>query len=258
MLGLAGLIAPIVTPFTDDGDSISEVRLARLIRHLIAEGVTGFACCTETGEFTTVSASERKQVLEIVMREAHGATVLAHCTRLGTAQALDLCQHASRHGAKAAILMPPYFGKFSDEEVEHHVRRIVQHAGLPVIVVDPDHLIRSNMQANLANLPELFFAESAEAAFRMRFAVDPIGAGSDEFVLEDAVISPLVQIDPKASTDSYARLHEIGKMVALFGRARVAKAALNLRDIEVGPPRSPVLPLGDDARRRLVSLVQTS
>jgi dihydrodipicolinate synthase/N-acetylneuraminate lyase len=257
MLGLSGLIAPIVTPFTDDGDSVSEVRLARLVRHLLAEGVAGLVCCTETGEFTTISATERKQVLEIVIREAHGVTVLAHCTRLGTSQALDLCQHAARHGARAAIIMPPYFGRFSDEEIEEHIRRIVQHAGLPLIVVDPSHLVRSAMRTNLENLPGLFFAETPEGAFRNRFAVDPIGAGSDEFVLGEAVVSPLVQIDPKASTDSFERLREIAKMIALFGRARIAKAALNLRDIEVGPPRSPILPLADEARRQLSTLVQT-
>src|SRR5438477_12684261 len=114
MLGLAGLFAPLATPFTDGGETVSEVRLARLVRHLLAQGIAGLACCTETGEFITVNTSERKQVLEIVIREAHGTPVLAHCTRLGTSQTLDLCQHAARHGAKAAVVMPPYFGRYSD------------------------------------------------------------------------------------------------------------------------------------------------
>ena len=137
MLGLSGLFAPVSTPFTDDGETVSEIRLARLVRHLLAHGISGLVCCTETGEFITVNTSERKQVLEIVLREARSVPVLAHCTRLGTAQTIDLCQHAARHGARAAVVMPPYFGTYADQEIEQHLRRIVQHANLPVIVVDP-------------------------------------------------------------------------------------------------------------------------
>lgn len=257
MLGLSGIFAPIVTPFTDDGATVSEIRLARVVRHLLKSGVTGFVCTTETGEFTTISASERKQVLEIVKREAHGAIVLAHCTRLGTAQTLDLCQHATRHGAEAAVVMPPYFGQYSDEEIEQHIRSIVQHAGLPIIVVDPQHQLRTDLRERLKNLTELYHAETTEHAFRSRFAVDPIGSGSDEFALEEAVVSPLVQIDPAAALNPDADLHPLARMVAQHGRAQLAKAALSLLDLEVGPPRAPGLPLSHDLRRELGALIQT-
>src|SRR5579862_6608735 len=150
MLGLSGLFAPIVTPFTDDGGAISEVRLARLIRHLAENGVVGFVVCSETGEFTTVTSGERKQMLEFLAREARGIPILAHCTRLGTSQCMDLCQHAARHGARAAVVMPPYFGQFNDDEIEQHLRRIVQHANLPIILVDPSHQVRSKSRESLS------------------------------------------------------------------------------------------------------------
>lgn len=257
MLGLCGLFAPIVTPFTDDGDAVSEVRLARLVRHLVQGGIAGFVACTETGEFITTNAAERKQVLEILVREAHGLPVIAHCTRLGTSQSLDLCQHAGRHGAQAAIVMPPYYGVYSEEEIEQHIRRIVQHAGLPIIVVDPQHVVRTHIRDNLSSLPELHYAESLESAFRTRFAIDPSGVSSDEFSFEEAVVSPLVLIDPVAAVDVDADLHPLARLVAHHGRPRVAKAALNLREVEVGPPRSPVLPLTHAIGVELESLVRT-
>ena len=46
----------------------------------------------------------RQQMHLLLVREAHGAMVLAHCTRLGTSQCMDLCQHAARHGAEAAVV----------------------------------------------------------------------------------------------------------------------------------------------------------
>lgn len=250
MLGIEGLLAPIVTPFTDGADSISEVRLARLVRHLRERGVAGFVVASETGEFTTITTAERKSLLEMVLREAQGLPVLAHCTRLGTAQALDLCQHAARHGARAAVVMPPYFGVYTAEEIEHHLRFISQHAGLPVIVVDPQHLIWAEGRERLLGAPNLIFAQSTEQSLHSRFSVAPLGPGSDEFVVDRAVVSPLIQIAPSGDEID---VKEIARMMANFGRTRVAKAALELMGIEVGPPRSPTLRLADQARQALAT-----
>lgn len=243
MIGLTGLFAPLATPLTDDADTISEIRVARLVRHLTTAGVDGFVVCSDTGEFTTVNTGERKQMLELVLRESRGMPVLAHCTRLGTAQALDLCQHAGRHGARAAIVMPPYFGTYDDDEIAQHLKRIVNHAGLPVIVVDPTHLLRTEMREELKTISNLYFAESLESNFFSRFVIEDSGMASDEFALEEAVVSPLIQIDPWGCRREDADLKPIAAIVRQFGRARVAKAALAARDIEVGPPRAPVQPL---------------
>jgi len=256
MLGLTGLFAPLVTPFTDDAESLSEIRLARLVRHLRERGVAGFVACTETGEFITTSTSERKQVLEILLREAHGLPVLAHCTRLGTAQSLDLCQHASRHGALAAVIMPPYFGVYTDDEIERHIRVIVQHAALPVIVVDPEHKVRFAVKERLDNLPDLDYGVAPERAFRTNLAVDPVGCSSDEFVIGEAVVSPLIQIDP-AGVAAGSDLDVVSRLIGQYGRPRIAKAALTLRDIEVGPPRPPVLNLPQEACEELERVIQT-
>lgn len=242
MIGLSGLFAPIVTPLTDDGDSVSEIRLARVVRHLVTAGVDGFVVCTETGEFTTINTSERKQVLEIVLRESRGMPVLAHCTRLGTAQAMDLCQHAGRHGARAAVIMPPYFGTYDDDEISQHIRRIAQHAGLPVIVTDPLQRVSVAMRTELQNIPNLHFGQPLEGTHR-RLAVEASIVTSDEFVIEEAVVSPLIQIDPASCVKGDSDLGGLGLIVRQFGRPRVAKAAYACRDIEVGPPRSPVQPL---------------
>ena len=64
MLELAGRFVPLVTPFTDDGSTLSEVRLARLVRFYLDRSVEGLALATETGEFGTLSQDERKQLLE--------------------------------------------------------------------------------------------------------------------------------------------------------------------------------------------------
>ncbi len=254
-LNLAGHFAPLVTPFTDGGETVSEVRLARLVRHLKRNGIAGFVVCSNTGEFTTVTTSERKTVLEIVLRESGGLPVLAHCTRIGTLQTLDLVRHAAEKGARAAVVMPPYFGMYSDEEIEGHIRSIVAHAGLPIILLDPQHCVRANARERLSNLPNLCYAEGMEQTFHARYGVYPAGPGSDEFVVDNAIVSPMIQLVPSAC-NSDADLKPLSNLLARHGRARVGKAALNEMEVEVGPPRPPALPLGPEHRLELVSVLR--
>src|SRR5689334_12427820 len=98
---LRGSFAPLVTPFTDEGSSISEIRIARLIRALREKGVEGFALATETGEFSSLTLAERKNLVEIAMRETQQSMpLIVHVTASATSSVLDLAQHAERHGAK--------------------------------------------------------------------------------------------------------------------------------------------------------------
>ncbi|HWA82116.1 MAG TPA: hypothetical protein VG820_01680, partial [Fimbriimonadaceae bacterium] len=133
----------------------------------------------------------------------------------------------------------------------------VAHAGLPIILVDPLHAVRADMRQRLENMPDLYFAQTLEGSLHARLAIDPTGASSDEFAFDEAVVSPLLQIDPKAVHDPDADLRPLARLVATYGRARVAKAALNERDIEVGPPRGPVLTLRHEPTQELLKIVQT-
>ena len=73
MANVKGNFTPLTTAFTDDGRTLSEVRMARQVKFWMERGVTGFYLGGETGEFLTVVTSERKTALEIVQRECHGS-----------------------------------------------------------------------------------------------------------------------------------------------------------------------------------------
>src|ERR1700722_16717175 len=73
MAKVKGKYIPLTTAFTDDGRTVSEVRMARQVRFWVEREAPGFYLFGETGEFLTVVTSERKAVLEIVQRECQGS-----------------------------------------------------------------------------------------------------------------------------------------------------------------------------------------
>ena len=93
---LNGVLAPLPTPFTDDGSSISEIRLLRLLRKLQELGVSGYVACCEVGEFVALGRSERKSLVEILLRDpASLIQVVVNVSTLSTPASLDLAQHAA-------------------------------------------------------------------------------------------------------------------------------------------------------------------
>ena len=62
----------------DDKGAISPERVRALTRYLIEKGVTGLYVGGSSGECIYQSVAERKLLLENVMQEAQGHTIIAH------------------------------------------------------------------------------------------------------------------------------------------------------------------------------------
>lgn len=234
MRNLVGLFAPLPTPFTDDSSSISEVRLARLVRHFLDEGVQGFVVGSAAGEYTTLSLAERKQLVELTVRVAAGHPVVVHTTCFATTPTLDLAQHAARAGAQFLIISPPLFGNYTDDEIFQFISFLSHHATLPVAVVDPDRHLNASLRERLTALPtvQLTGPVSGIAAFY------PEGSYSDQFSLDECRVSPIVTMAPWRLYPN-ALANWLPESLKPAGTARVIKAAMELQGFECGPLRGP-------------------
>lgn len=256
MLNISGLFAPLATPFTDDGHQISEVRLARQIRWLLGEGISGVVVASDTGEFGACGIQERKSLLELVLRECAGrAAAIANVSSLSTSVSLDLAQHAGRHGARAAVLMPPYYGKYDEEEVAGFFSAVARYAGIPVIVVDPSGVLTPGVRDASAENPSLLWARPMAERDLGAVALLEGRTATDEFMIEGVVASPLATVAPaqmiKVLAKSGESLDVLVKLGRMYSRPRMVKAALDARNLSQGPTRGPVLPLQGAPRQAL-------
>lgn len=102
-----------VTPFRTDG-AIDEQALMRYLGWLSDRGAMRVVVCGTTGEFASLTLTERKSVLEIT-RAAFAGQVIAHVSACAVEDVRDLLRHANAH-ADAALLLPPYY--FADAPPE--------------------------------------------------------------------------------------------------------------------------------------------
>src|SRR5918992_6048219 len=97
-----GVLPALITPFTEDGDAIDTRALAANVERLIGGGVGGLVPGGSTGEFTTLTNAERRQLTEVTVEAAAGRVpVVAGTGALSTRETVELNVHAQQAGGAA-------------------------------------------------------------------------------------------------------------------------------------------------------------
>src|ERR671926_617553 len=116
-----GVLPALITPFTEDGSAIDLDALAAIVDRLIRGGVAGLVPGGSTGEFTTLSNAERRELVEVTVTAAAGRVpVVAGTGALSTRETIELSRHAERAGAAAVMIVPPFYDALSWRELLAH------------------------------------------------------------------------------------------------------------------------------------------
>jgi dihydrodipicolinate synthase/N-acetylneuraminate lyase len=109
-----GVLPALVTPFTDDGADIDTRALTAIVERLIRGGVAGLVPGGSTGEFTTLTSTERRELIEVTVAAAAGRVpVVAGTGALSTRETVELSVHAECSGAASVMIVPPFYDALS-------------------------------------------------------------------------------------------------------------------------------------------------
>jgi 4-hydroxy-tetrahydrodipicolinate synthase len=129
-----GIVASSVTPFSEDG-SICFSQIGPHIEWLLAEGVNGLSPLGSSGEFTALEVSDRRRVLEEVLRVNDGRVpVWAGTHHYSTRTTIELSRHAEAAGADALLIVPPYYMSPTLEQAMGHFRRVREAVSIPIVL----------------------------------------------------------------------------------------------------------------------------
>ena len=104
----------------------------RLVDRTIDAGIHGLVPCGSTGEFSTLTATERERVVEVVIEQAAGRVpVVPHTGACSTREAIGLSQHAERTGATAIMVVAPYYEPFSIAETKRYYADVAGSVSIP-------------------------------------------------------------------------------------------------------------------------------
>jgi len=129
----SGSIPALVTPFRDG--AFDERAFRQLVDWQIASGSAALVPCGTTGENSTLSNAEHHRVIEVCIEQAAGRVpVIAGCGSNDTMNALLHMRFSAKSGARAALLVAPYYNRPSQEGLLAHFSYLADHSDLPVVL----------------------------------------------------------------------------------------------------------------------------
>lgn len=194
-----GVGTALITPFTATG-AVDEAAVRRLARRQIDLGTHFLVPCGTTGEVPTLTAAERRKVVEIVVDEAGGKTpVLAGAGGYDTHEVAHAAKEMQAAGADGLLSVTPYYNRPTPEGLFAHYQVIADATPLPIIVYNVPGRTGCNVDAptlaKLATIPTIIGVK--EASGNMSQMADIIRAVPDDFLVlsgDDAVTVPLMAI----------------------------------------------------------------
>ena len=147
-----GILAMLVTPFTADYQ-LNEAALRAEVRWALDNGADGIVATPSIGEFLHLSESERLRAWELTIEETRkrpGVCAVAMTSGATTLETLSYARHAAQMGFDAQQVIPPYYWRCGEAEVERHYRMVAESGDLPVVIYHNPALSKFNISPKFA------------------------------------------------------------------------------------------------------------
>lgn len=153
-----GAATALITPTTPEG--VDYAALEKLLDWQISEGIDGLVICGTTGEGSTLSDAEHRQVLRFAAETVHGRVpIIAGTGSNDTAYAAELTRFACELDYDAALVVTPYYNKTTQKGLVAMYTAIAESCNLPLILYNVPSRTGVNIEpatyAALAEVPNI-------------------------------------------------------------------------------------------------------
>lgn len=195
----SGVGTALITPFTRTGE-VDQPGVKRLARRQIDNGVHFLVPCGTTGEAPTLSADERRRVVELVVEEAAGnVPVLAGAGGYDTHEVARAAREMQAAGADGLLSVTPYYNKPTPEGLYQHFRLVADATPLPIVLYNVPGRTGCNIDAvtcaRLATIPHIVGVK--EASGNIQQIAEVCHAVPESFLVlsgDDALTLPLMAL----------------------------------------------------------------
>ncbi|MEH6990644.1 4-hydroxy-tetrahydrodipicolinate synthase [Cytobacillus firmus] len=276
----------MVTPFDNKGH-IDFPKTTQLINHLIENGTDSLVVAGTTGESPTLTKEEKLALFKHAVKAADKRVpVIAGTGSNNTYESIELTKKAEQIGVDAIMIVAPYYNKPNQEGLYRHFKAIAESTSLPVMVYNipgrssvnilPETIIRLSEISNIAAVKEASGDLNAMAKI--------IANTDDDFMLysgDDGLTLPCMAIGGtgivsvashvignemqgmitaylNGENEKAAKIHQkiLPIMEGLFAAPSPVpvKTALQLKGLDVGSVRLPMVPLTEQERSAVAAL----
>lgn len=269
-----GIFPALITPFDEKG-RINPEMVQKVVDSCLAKGVSGFYVGGSTGESYLLSAEERRQMLETVVKAVDGkGDVIANIGVFATEQGIELAKHAESLGVSAISSVPPFYFPFSMEEYVRYYNDLADSVNVPVIIYNIPAMSgitfkTEDIEKFFANKKIIGMKHTSYDLFQLERVLNEypeksVFCGHDELFLSASVIGveagigstfnfmaeKFVRIQKLISENRWKEAaliqdeaNQVIEALCKVGVFKGVKAALKLQGMDCGDCRKPFQPL---------------
>lgn len=274
------ILPALLTPFDENG-KIDEDALGDLIDKLILDGADGFFACGSAAEVFLLSRKERKKLAEMIVDCVdERVPVILHVGSPSPIEAIKLGEHAAKLGVDALSAVPPFYYKYTKEEVRRFFFELADATGLKVLayniemytgvplnlntqeelIADERILGLKHTSANLTELnqikrhyPEKLMLQGLEETLLGALAMGADGAigatFNDTTALACQIRDLFLEGDMKNALEAQNKLCVFTEALGKVGVTRGIKYALSLKGYRAGECRDPYDPITEEGKQ---------
>ncbi|MGG4000709.1 4-hydroxy-tetrahydrodipicolinate synthase [Anoxybacillus kestanbolensis] len=288
MVQFGQIATAMVTPFDNKGN-IDFAKTTQLVNYLIENGTDSLVVAGTTGESPTLTTEEKLALFRHVVEVVNGRVpVIAGTGSNNTRASIELTKKAEEIGVDAVMIVAPYYNKPNQEGIYQHYKAIAESTSLPVMVYNiPGRAVVNISVETIVRLSEIpNIVAVKDASGNLDAMTEIIAKTRDDFMLysgDDGLTLPVLAIGGKGvvSVASHIIGNEMKEMIEAFmsGDNKKAatihqqllpimkalfaapspvpvKTALQLKGLDVGSVRLPLVPLTEQERLQLMHVLQ--
>ncbi|WP_068672349.1 4-hydroxy-tetrahydrodipicolinate synthase [Oceanobacillus sp. Castelsardo] len=282
------VLTAMVTPFNRDG-KLDYNQLEVLIDYLLKNGTDGLVVGGTTGESPTLSVDEKLELFRYVVKIVNKRVpVIAGTGSNNTKESIFLTKQSESLGVDGFLLVVPYYNKPNQEGMFQHFSQIAKETKLPVMLYNIPGRSIVNMDVNtvvrLSKIDNIVSIK--EAGTDLDQISEIIEKTNDDFTVysgNDSLTLPMLSIGATGvvSVASHIIGNEMKQMIKSFSNGDIetaanmhrkllpimnglftspspapVKAGLQMKNIDAGGVRLPLLPLDELERNKLKTLIE--
>lgn len=260
----------LITPFKDNG--VDFEKLKELLEWHVKEGTDAIIICGTTGEATTMTEKEKKDVIKFTVDTINKRIpVIAGSGSNNTLAAIEMSKYCESVGVDGLLVITPYYNKTNSKGLFKHFEAINNSVNTPIIVynvpgrtglnITPENLVKLSSLSNVVAIKEASGNISQVAKIAAMCKDIDIYSGNDDQIIPimslggKGVISVLANVIPnkvhkmtrdyldgnvKEACNIQLNTLELTNNLFIETNPIPVKTALNLIGKKVGPLRLPL------------------
>lgn len=260
----------LITPFKDNG--VDFEKLKELLEWHVKEGTDAIIICGTTGEATTMTEKEKKDVIKFTVDTINKRIpVIAGSGSNNTLAAIEMSKYCESVGVDGLLVITPYYNKTNSKGLFKHFEAINNCVNTPIIVynvpgrtgvnITPENLVKLSSLSNVVAIKEASGNISQVAKIAAMCKDIDIYSGNDDQIIPimslggKGVISVLANVIPnkvhkmtrdyldgnvKEACNIQLDTLELTNNLFIETNPIPVKTALNLIGKKVGPLRLPL------------------